>query len=174
MTGFDQAQLSDYMLKLNLLLIQKAPLNYLQDVVWAFGQYWFPTSAEFANFNSRFLQFLWAVIHFCLIGAFGLNLILLLGTLTYLKMCNFPVGQLDNTTIGGTRLIHFQEFAYGLAGTIVIYNAVVTCLIEVGVPRHRLPTDALIVFMIFLGTRTWWRLVDRSKTVMKSIQVGTE
>jgi hypothetical protein len=162
------------MLKLNLLLIRKAPLNYLQEVVWAFGQYWFPSSSQVANLNSRFLQLLWAVIHFCLIGAFALNLILLLGATTYLKMSNFLVGQLDNITIGGARLVHFQEFVYGLAGTIVIYNAAVTCLIEVGVPRHRLPTDALIIFMIFLGTHLWWRLVHLSKTVLERTHVGTE
>jgi hypothetical protein len=164
MTGFDDAQLSNYMLNLNLLLIRKAPLNYLQDVVWAFGSYFFPSANQFANLNSRFLQLLWAVIHFCLIGAFALTLILLLGAAAYLKMAMFFVGRLDSTTIGGTQLVHFQAFAYGLAGTIVIYNAVVTCLVEVGDPRHRLPTDALIIFMIFLGAHLWRRLVDVSKT----------
>src|SRR5438132_2738169 len=36
-TGLQGAQLSDYMLRINLLLIQKAPLEYLQEVVWTFG-----------------------------------------------------------------------------------------------------------------------------------------
>jgi len=172
--NLSEQELSGRVLKLNLLLIQKAPLNYLREVVWAFGNYLFPTANQFANLNSRFLQLLWSVIHFCLIGAFALNLILLLGATTYLKRCNFFVGQLDNITIGGARLIHFQEFVYGLAGTIVIYNAAVTCLVQVGDPRHRLPTDALIIFMIFLGTHLWWRLVDLFKAVLERTQAGTE
>jgi hypothetical protein len=171
--NISEAELSGRLLKLNLLLIQKAPLHYLREVVWAFGSYWFPTSNQFANLNSRFLQLVWAVIHFCLIGTFALNLILLLGTITYLKMCNFLVGQLDNMTIGGTRLIHFQEFTYGLAGTIVIYNAVVSCLIQLGDPRHRLPTDMLIILMIFLGIHTWRRLVDLSRTALLRTQAAT-
>jgi hypothetical protein len=116
--------------------------------------------------DSRFLQLVWAVIHFCLIGAFALNLVLLLGAAAYLKMTHFFVGRVDNITVGGASLVGFQAFAYGLAGTIVIYNAVVTCLVEVGDPRHRLPTDALIIFMIFLGAYLWRRLVDISKTVV--------
>src|SRR5207249_6221762 len=40
-TGFQQPQLSDYMLRINWLLIKKAPLNYLQEVVRAFGSFWF-------------------------------------------------------------------------------------------------------------------------------------
>jgi hypothetical protein len=35
-TGLEGPELSGYMLRINLLLIQKAPLTYLQDVAWAF------------------------------------------------------------------------------------------------------------------------------------------
>ena len=38
-TGFQQPELSAYMLRINWLLIKKAPLNYLHEVVWAFGSY---------------------------------------------------------------------------------------------------------------------------------------
>jgi hypothetical protein len=168
----EQAQLSGYMLKLNLLLIKNAPLSYLQEVFWAFGSYWLPSSDQFANLNSRFLQLLWAVIHFCLINAFAVNLILVLGAVTYLKMCNFVVRDLDNMTNRKAGFIQFEEFVYGLAGTIVIYNAGVSCLIEIGNPRHRAPTDALIIFMLFLGTHLWWRLIDLSKAVLKRTTNG--
>jgi len=170
MTGFDQAQLSDYMLKLNLLLIRKAPLNYLQDVAWASASYWFPLAGELSNFNSHFLQLLWGLIHFCLIGAFAFNLILLLGAATYLKMCNFSVGRLDNITIAGARLIHFQGFVYGLAGTIVFYTAAISCLIQMGAARYRGPTEGLIVFMLFLGTQLWWRLLNVTRLVLGAPQ----
>ena len=54
---------------------------------------------------------------------------------------------------------------YGLAGTIVFYTAAISCLVEVGDPRYRVPTDGLIVFMLFLGTDLRRRLVDLAKTV---------
>jgi len=59
---------------------------------------------------------------------------------------------------------------YGLAGMIVFYTAAVSCLIEVGDPRYRVPTDALIVFMVFLGIHLWRRLVDLSRTVLCDTQ----
>jgi hypothetical protein len=173
-TGFEQPQLSNYMLKLNLMLIREAPLNYLREVFWAFGTYWLPSSSELANFNSRSVQLLWGIIHFVLIGGFAFNLILLIGATTYLKRCRRFVKPRNRILNGEGRLIHFQAFLYGLAGTIVIYNAAISCLIDVGVPRHRVSTDVLIVFMLFLGTDLWRRLVDLSRTVLERAQVGTE
>ena len=169
-TGFDLPKLSNYMLKLNLLLIQKAPLNYLQEVVWAFGSYWFPASRELANLGSRSVQLLWAVLHFVLMGGVTFNLILLIGATTYIQRCKRFVKQRNNVLNSERRLIHFQALLYGLAGTIVIYTAAISCLIALGDPRYRVPTDAMIVFMLFLGTHLWHRLVDLSRTLLCGTQ----
>src|SRR4030095_14770789 len=171
-TGFEQPQLSDYMLKLNLKLIQQAPLNYLQEVFWAFGSYWLPSSGELANLNSRPVQLLWGVIHFLLVGVFALNLILLLGAAIYLKASNLFGRHVSRLPLKELRLIHFQGLMYGLAGLIVFYTAALSCLIEVGSPRYRVPTDGLIVFMLFLGTHLWRHLVDLSRTVLKRTQAA--
>src|SRR5437660_454754 len=144
-TGLQGAQLSDYMLRINLLLIQKAPLEYLQEVVWTFGSYWFPSSEELANMNSRSAQLLWAVIQFLLIGGFFFNVLLLIGAAIYIKMC-LRISPLENRrSVSEMEAIQSQAFIYGLAGTIVIYSCAITCLIQVGLPRYRVPTDALIV-----------------------------
>jgi len=172
-TGLSEPELAKYLLKLNLLLIRKAPLNYLQDVVLAFGHYWFPMTTELANFNSRLLQTLWAVMHFILIGVFAANLLLLLGAAIFLKMCNIFVAQLDKINIGATRSIDFQEFVYGLAGTIVFYTAAISCFIDVGDPRHRVPTDVIIVFMLFLGTHLLSRLVSLTRMMFERAQATT-
>jgi len=66
--------------------------------------------------------------------------------------------------------IQLQAFIYGFAGTIVFYTVAITCLIQVGIPRYRVPTDALIVVMLFLGTHLWRRLVDLSKTLLCDTQ----
>jgi hypothetical protein len=78
-TGLQGPQLAKYLLRINLLLIRKAPLEYLHDVVGAFFHFWFPASNVLANMNSRFMQLLWAVIHFCLIGIFVLTLVMCVG-----------------------------------------------------------------------------------------------
>jgi hypothetical protein len=164
-TGFEQPQLSDYMLKLNLMLIREAPLNYLQEVFWAFGSYWLPSSSTLANFDSRSVQLFWGVIHFLLVSVFAFNLVLLLGAAIYLKASNLFGRHENRLPLEETRLTHLQGFMYGLAGMIVFYTAVVSCLIEVGSPRYRVPTDGLIVFMLFLGTHLWRRLVDLSRSL---------
>jgi len=169
-TNLRGPELSAYMLRLNLLLIQEAPLTYLQEVVWAFGSYWFPSSAKLANLNSRKLQFFWAVVHFCLIGGFTFNLVLLLGTGIYLKTCMRLSNMSNRLPVSELRLIYLQACMLGLAGTIVFYTGAVSSLTETGDPRYRVCTDGLIVFMIFLGTHLWWRLVDVSRTVFSHTQ----
>jgi hypothetical protein len=162
-TGLDRAHLSNTLLRINLLLIQKAPAHYLQEVVWAFGSYWFPSSGELANLNSRAVQLLWAVINFLLIGGFAFNLIILVAAAT--SICKRFAILGDSRPVGELRSIQLQGLIYGLAGTIVIYSAVLTCLVQTGLPRYRVPTDGLIVFMLFLGTHLWRRLVDLLTTI---------
>ena len=168
-TGLHGVQLSNYMLRINLLLIQKAPLQYLLEVVWAFGYYWFPSSTDLANMNSRSVQLLWAVIHFLLIGGFFFNMFVLIGAAIYIKMCLrvSPLGTPEPVREMGR--IQLQGFIYALAGTIVIYSVAIACSIEAGIPRYRAPTDALIVFMFFLGTGLWRCLVGHSRTVLCDI-----
>jgi hypothetical protein len=55
-TGLQGPQLAKYLLRINLLLIRKAPLEYLYDVSRAFSCYWFPSSTILANLNSNFFN----------------------------------------------------------------------------------------------------------------------
>jgi hypothetical protein len=173
-TGLDWVGISQYMLKLDLLLIQKAPLTYLLEVLRAFNSYSFPSSRELANFGSRSLQFVWAMLHFILFGAFAFNLILLVGSAAYINRCVRLVKHRNIIMKSKSGLIHFQAFLYGLAGTIVVYTAVISCLVDAGDPRHRVPSDIFIVLMLFLGTDLWRRLVDLSKTVLERTPTDTE
>lgn len=161
-TGLQGPELSDYMLRVNLQLIRRAPLNFLQEVAWAFGCYWFPSGNVLANFNSRTLQFTWAGIHFILMAGFGVVLVLVTGAgaALYVNACD-EWGRLD-AEIRNSRpsSLEVQALTYGLAGTIVFYTAVLSSLIEAGAPRYRMPTDALIVFMLVLGLDLWRRLVS--------------
>ena len=151
------------MLRLNLLLIQKAPLEYLQDVAWSLASYWLPSSDKPANMNSRVIQFVWAVIHFFIIGALAVNLILIVGARTYLTASKAFARQ-TNMLLDKLKLVEREGFIYGLACTIVFYSTI-SCLIEVGLPRYRVPTDVLIVFMLFLGIHLWGHLLEFSDIV---------
>jgi hypothetical protein len=163
-TGLQMPQLSKYLVRINLLLIAKAPLEYLREVLWAFCTYWFPSSNRLANMNSRSLQFLWAILHFSVTSIFATNLIVLVGTTTYMMMCKRFVATRNKTLLTKLRLSNFQGFLYILAASVVIYSALITCLAP-GEARYRVPTDSLIIFMCFLGTHLWRRLINLATIV---------
>jgi hypothetical protein len=165
-TRLEYPELSAYMLRLNLILIQKAPLNYLQEVLWASVTYWFPSSGELANFNSRGFQLFLAVSHFCLMTAVAINLVLLVGAGIYVEVCRHFLIKVVGLPVVDFSLIRFQWLIYGLASAIVLYTAVISCLVEIGNARFRVPTDALIVFMLFLGSQLWRRMVELARVFL--------
>jgi hypothetical protein len=164
-TGLDDIQLSESMLRLNLELIKGAPLSYLQEVAWAFGSYWLPSSGVMANFNSRAVHCMWSLTQLSLVTGGACNLMLLLGAVVYVRKCLRFVPR-DAVPAADRRFISSQGIVYALAGLIVAYTAAVSCVIQIGTPRYRVPTDSLIVFMFFLGTALWSNLVDLAKTVL--------
>jgi hypothetical protein len=97
---------------------------------------------------------LWAVIHFLLIGGFFVSFVLLIGAAIHINLVRTFIIERE------LRMVPLQALMYGFAGTIVFYTAAISCLIEGGDPRYRVPADALIVFMLFLGSQSWWRLVS--------------
>lgn len=162
-TGLDTPELAKYMVRVNLLLIKQAPLEYLREVLWALCTYWFPSSTTLANGNSRSLQGLWAVLHFGITSVFAVGLIVLIGTTACIRWCGRSVAGRTRETVAKLRLINFQGYIYIVAGTIVIYSAVMACMIGVGEARFRVPTDSLIVFMCFLGVDLWRRLIGLAR-----------
>ena len=152
--------LSQYLLRLHLLLISEAPLTYLQEVFASFSSYWLPSATDLANMNSLVAQTLWASLHFGILSLFLLQLIVITGFgLFQLSKRLF----LDQGESLAGNILPTQAFAYLLAGMIVLYNAVATAMTEVGDPRYRTPTEPLIVFMSFLGFLLWRQLLARTE-----------
>jgi hypothetical protein len=171
-TGLNYLQLSDYMLKVNLLLIERAPLSYLREVIWAFGNYWFPSSTSLANFDSRAVQFVWAALQFFINLCFAFILIIIAGAAIYSRSVEqFPT-RASNESVSNFEFIRSQVMIYGMAATIVLYTAVISCSIEVGSPRYRVPTDSLIVFMLFSGTQLLSSLVRGQRQFLKQPKCG--
>jgi hypothetical protein len=164
-TGLQIPQLSAYMTRLNLLLIAKAPLEYVREVLWALCTYWLPSSTALANMDSRSLQVLWAILHVLGVGIFAINVIVLIGATIYITMCKRRVVTKDSSLVTNLRMSGLQAFIYIVVGSIVIYSALITCLTGVGDARYRVPTDSLIVFMCFLGVHLWGRLISLAKIV---------
>lgn len=164
-TGFQTAELAKFLTQINLLLIREAPLEYLYDIVRAFSSYWFPSSSTLANMHSRYIQFLWSIIHFCLITIFYLTFLVLFGMMVFVMICRKSEEQRDTEMIDEISRIKKQSFVYMLAASIVIYSALISSMFETGDPRYRVPTDGLIILMSFLGIYLLQRIASHTKVV---------
>ena len=143
--------LSAHMLRLHLILISRAPLSYIREVLWSFTGLWLPSGTWLANMGSRTLQAIWVVVQFTVLALFTLQLIVIAG----LAMFRYSQRHGRHETEWGPRFVPKHLYVYGLAGTIVLYNALVTSLVEVGDPRYRVPAEPLVVCMCFLGFQMW-------------------
>jgi hypothetical protein len=166
-TGLQRPQLAKYFLRINLLLISKAPLNYLYDVSCAFSNFWFPSSTMLANMNSPFIQLVWGGIHFCLIGIFALTLVVFVGGLPYMMTYKRFVTRSDRALLQELTLSQLQGCVYILSCSIVIYTALTSSFFHIGLPRYRVPTDGLIALMAFLGADLYRRSVRCTKMVFE-------
>jgi|SRR5688572_2306271 len=149
-TGLQEPELSDYLLRLNWTLITSAPLSYVREVAIAFAMYCLPASGSLANFDSPYIQLAWAVVHFCVMTVFALTLAVVSGM--GVLMCLGGSRRLQR--IVGTDTWHDIEslfWVFALAWTIVLYTAVISTVFEIGIPRYRVPTEALMVCMVFIG-----------------------
>jgi hypothetical protein len=124
--------------------------------------------------NSRVLQLVWSFVHFFILGVFVLELVVLIGVATYMMSCRRPVGQNDKLLIDTLEQISYQSVWYSLSALVIIYTVLISCLFDVGVPRYRVPTDILIIFMSFLGLHLWLRLLSLSEIVFHNGKVAAQ
>lgn len=170
LTGMSRIEASRYLVRMNLNLIMRAPLNYLQEVGCALGgSYWFPANSSLANMNSRVIQMIWSLLHFMIIGCFLTTGLFLSGALadSFLKA---RLTELDPSPLPSET--KYQILTYCLAGTIVIYTMIISCAIDIGDPRFRLPTDCLILLMVFLAPMLWMRLAKNHRNETANRQTG--
>jgi hypothetical protein len=153
-TGLSKAELSRYLLRMNLRLIRIAPIEYLQEVARSMAVYWFPPATPLASMHSSLLRWAWATLHAVLFAFFFLQLVVLAGVGAFEASRRLAgAARREAVPWSGANLV--QASAYALAGSIVIYTTLITCAIDIGDPRQRRPTDVLVIFMCFLGAHLW-------------------
>ena len=163
-TGLSEIQLSRYLLHINLFLIQKAPLYYLREVFIAFTSYCFPSAGDLANMNLKAIQLIWVIIHFGVLSALVIEIVGLGGVFLY-AICRKFLLLRKSFCCSPIEVISLPIFSFLLSGTIVFYTALISCMVEEGEPRVRTPTDALIVFMIWVGIRIWLFLLHHPSVI---------
>jgi hypothetical protein len=152
---------------MHLLLIRRAPLNYLREVLSSFVGLWLPSTTWLANMGSDTLQAIWVLLQLLVVGLFALQLIVIAGLIVFRLSQQLAVTGWRVTWAPTLQPAHL--FVYCLAGTIVLYNALITSLVEVGDPRFQVPTAPLIVCMCFLGFHVWHELLRRPAVSSESL-----
>lgn len=147
-TGLNFVGLDNYLLKMNLLLIKKAPLEYLTEVGRAVTTYWLPSTTDVSNFNSGIIQIIWGIIHFITIIIFFSVTTLIFSLLLLTWYLPIKVKRHLSSLIKPYRYLLFPFF---ISISIIIYNMLVSTFVTSGLARFRVPTDLLIFFALTIG-----------------------
>lgn len=154
-TGMTTPELSSYLVKMNLTLIRRAPMEYLADVGRALASYWLPATGPLVSGEWPFLRWLWVLTHVAVVLTLVIQSMVLAGAV--MASAGERSAWMANVR-SRLRASPLLVFAYGLAGAIVLYTMLLSCLLDIGEPRQRRPTDVLLVLMCFLGARLWANL----------------
>lgn len=157
-TGLNDLSLELYLTRLNLLLIKSEPLHYLHAVGKAFISYGFPAIQPGLKMDRGFSQLFWSLFHFGALALFLAQLLVFGGQ---------GVMALGERFLGIRRKFFVRDperkTAYLLAFVIVFYNAVISCAVNVGDPRHRVPSDIFIVFLTVLGFSLIFEVLNQKR-----------
>lgn len=153
-TGLRNGELSRYLLRMNLALIRAAPMEYLQEVARSLAVYWFPPAGTLASMHSTVLQWLWAILHATIVAILALEIAVLTGLAAYQASAHFLRTAAGSVRVGTTPT-RAQVIALVTAAAIVFYTMILSCFVDIGEVRQRRPTDALLLFMVFVGAWMW-------------------
>jgi hypothetical protein len=151
-TGLSDPELSSYLTRMNLLLIRRAPIEYLQEVARSAAVYWFPAGGRLAAMDSLLLRWLWVGVHGALVLLLAVQLMIVAAWVAVrLTFRRPPIREHE-----GVRA-RPATWAYAVGLAIIGYTMALSCFIDIGEPRQRRSTDAIFVFVCVLGLQTWSR-----------------
>ena len=162
-TGLSKADLSSYLVRMNLVLIARAPIEYLQEVFRSLATYWFPPGGALVSNVSPMGRWVWVLVHVAIVAAVLLQVALVLGMTAYdatgvfllglrWRMPRYLTGEAGAATV------------WMIVAAVVAYTMVLSCLIDIGEVRQRRQTDLLIISGCVLGTHIWWSTLRRGPT----------
>ena len=140
-TGMDTVALEGYLLKANLLLIRRAPTEYLREVARSLAQFWLPDPDW--NFQRREWQLLQYALQSLELLVFFSGFILLscLSVLAWQVPIRWTRSQLENRGLQAIGLIVLG---------VVLPTTILTAMVDQGMPRQRESLDLLILFVAIL------------------------
>jgi hypothetical protein len=148
-------ELSQYLVGMNLVLIRRAPMEYLEEVARSAATYWLPASGRLAAMDSTALRLLWAGVHAALSAAFLAQLAILVAFAAMAVTFRGRGGRSQRRL--PIEITEVQSFAYMLALTIVLYTMALSCTLDIGEPRQRRSSETIFVAAAAIGLMVWRR-----------------
>lgn len=108
---------------------------------------------------------MWSLLHFALIGFFLLQLVVVGGWLILEGSRRFATRRRSKAASPLPR----DLLVYLIPLSVVLYTFLVSTLAHHGEARFRNPVDPLIVFILFVGARIWWRLATEQPVSTSSV-----
>jgi hypothetical protein len=139
LTGKGGVAFGPEMMALNLNLIRHKPLNYLYEVAKSVPGYFFPEFPP-GSVDSAALQLFSLLLHACFITLFFLSCVYFLYRFLRRILREGGAGLLLKSPAEAFILMLF---------ILIIYTAVISCSLDVGLPRYRQPTDLFMLCLIF-------------------------
>ena len=153
-TGLDGPALDRRLVGLNLELIRRAPMDYVDEVLRSQVWFWSPGVTDVSGFGSNALKVLWNGLRAAVLAGFWLSLLLLSGpTLLFLRSQRWRA----DARIAARPLLEIVMVLYLCTGTAV-YAALVSSALTAAVYRLRIPVDLPILAYVVLSPGLWRRL----------------
>ena len=151
-TGLTGPALSDYLVRLNLELIKRAPMDYGDEVLRSAIWFWAPGVTDRSGFGSGAVKAAFNGVRAAIIVAFGLTVVLLSGpVLLSAASARGPGGAIDLAAAEvWPRLLVAWIFLAAIA-----YCCIVSITLTSAVYRLRIPVDPPILACAILGPGLW-------------------
>lgn len=162
-TRMTKAELSNHLLKLNIILILQEPLEYLREFMTSAILFWFPDSNQ-ANFNSRIGYLIWSSVQFTIAIIFWTSTIFLISLASISK--SIMSIKTDDHSLSYESKVRTISLIFMVS--IVMYTMIVSAAIEVGDPRYRMSVELLIFAIIMINIDSWQRITPHLKQLLSN------
>jgi hypothetical protein len=155
-TGLRGPALSSFLVRMNLALIRRAPMDYVDEVLRSAVWYWAPGVTDHSGFGSDALKAVFNGLRAAVLAAFGATVLLLAGpSLLFVAAIRRRAGSDRDEATG--RLLERLLVLWLLCGAIG-YSSLINTTLTAAVYRLRIPFDLPILAVACLGHGTWSRL----------------